>query len=161
LTYSLDCDSEYEPEKNVVFLTISVPELDPTFKLDISASRITFVGHASPPAGTNTASKVEPKTCSSYTLPFFMLDLVRLTDQFPSTTFFFLDEFDLELFSEVEEVKRVLTGKSLSLVLKKVEAKEDYWPRLTKEKVKLNFVKVRIASSFGRNDWLTISVTID
>lgn len=49
----------------------------------------------------------------------------------------------MDLFAEVEEVKRTLTGKNLSLVLKKKEAGEDYWPRLTKEKVKLNFVKVR------------------
>lgn len=59
------------------------------------------------------------------------------------------DEFDLELFAEVEESKRALTGKSLSLVLKKLEAKAEYWPRLTKEKVKLNFVKVSLPPFFS------------
>lgn len=95
-------------------MTVQVPELDPSYKLDISPSKISFSGHSTPPAATGTASKVEPKTY----------------------------EFELDLFGEVEEVKRTLTGKNLSLVLKKKEASEDYWPRLTKEKVKLNFVKV-------------------
>lgn len=107
--------SEHEPEKNIVFLTISVPELDPSYTLTLTPGHITFSGHTTLPPTTATASKVEPKTY----------------------------EFDLDLFAEVEEVKRTLTGKNLSLVLRKQEAGEDYWPRLTKEKVKLNFVKVR------------------
>lgn len=106
--------SEQEPEKNIVYLTISVAELDPNYKLDISSSKISFKGQTTPPPQTSTAAKIEPKEY----------------------------EFNLELFSEVEELKRTLTTKSLSLVLKKVELGEDYWPRLTKEKVKLNFVKV-------------------
>jgi hypothetical protein len=49
----------------------------------------------------------------------------------------------------VEEVKRTLTTKNLSLVLRKKEAKDEYWPRLTKDKVKLNYVKVRLLSCFS------------
>ena len=56
------------------------------------------------------------------------------------------DEFDLTLFDAVTESKRTLNGKNLSIVLLKSEAKEDYWPRLTKEKLKLNYVK----TDFGK-----------
>lgn len=109
--------SEFEPEKNIIYLTVSIPELDPSYKLEVTSNKLTFSGHSTPPAATATASAVEPKTY----------------------------EFELDLFGEVEEVKRTLTGKNLSLILRKKEASEDYWPRLTKEKVKLNFLKVRPA----------------
>lgn len=100
-------------------MTISVPSLDPSYTLTIAGSKITFSGQSIPPPSTGgTASKVEEKTY----------------------------KFDLELFAEVEEVKRTENTKQLSLVLKKVESSADYWPRLTKEKVKLNFVKVRVQS---------------
>lgn len=129
LSYTTEADlnnallySEFEPEKNVVFLTINVAELDPSYKLEITPTHISFSGHPTPPAATATASKVETKTY----------------------------EFELDLFAEVEELKRTLTGKSLSLVLKKKEATEDYWPRLTKEKVKLNYVKVSRQSTVAR-----------
>ncbi|KAM0788454.1 hypothetical protein ACM66B_001588 [Microbotryomycetes sp. NB124-2] len=105
--------SETEPEKNVIYLTINVSELDPSYKLDIRPTKLSFSGHSKQVGGTGTAAKAEPTTYS----------------------------FDLDLFAEVEEVKRNLTGKSLQLVLRKKEAKEDYWPRLTKDKVKLNFLK--------------------
>lgn len=98
--------------------TVNVPELDPSYKLDVNGSKLSFSGHSSPPQASGTASKVEPKTY----------------------------EFELELFGEVEEVKRNLNGKALSLVLQKKEAKEDYWPRLTKEKVKLNWLKVSLGT---------------
>lgn len=99
----------------MVFLDVAAPDLDPSsVKLEITGTKLSFSGHTAPPTASGTASKVEPKTY----------------------------EFDLELFAEVEELKRNLTGKSLSLVLKKKEAQEDYWPRLTKEKVKLNWLKV-------------------
>ncbi|KAG6372459.1 HSP20-like chaperone [Boletus reticuloceps] len=46
-------------------------------------------------------------------------------------------EFDLELFAEVdpERSDRRLTSRSLVAVLRKREAKLEYWPRLTKEKL--------------------------
>ncbi|KAF9258614.1 HSP20-like chaperone [Marasmius fiardii PR-910] len=52
-------------------------------------------------------------------------------------------EFDFDFFSEVvpEESSKRLTSRSLYLVLRKKELKEEYWPRLTKEKVKNAFVK--------------------
>lgn len=106
--------SESEPLKNLVYLTINVPELDPSYTLELTSTHISFSGHPTLPAATGTAAKVEPKTY----------------------------EFELDFFAEVEELKRTLTGKHLALVLKKKEAQEDYWPRLTKEKVKLNYVKV-------------------
>jgi hypothetical protein len=108
--------SEFEASKNIVYLTINVAELDPSYKLDLTPTHISFSGHPTLPAATGTAAKVEPKTY----------------------------EFELDFFAEVEEVKRTLTGKHLALVLQKKEAQEDYWPRLTKEKVKLNYVKVSL-----------------
>lgn len=50
-------------------------------------------------------------------------------------------ELSLELFGEVEEVRRTLNGKSLALVLRKKELGAEYWPRLTKDKVKLQYIK--------------------
>ncbi|KAF8203763.1 HSP20-like chaperone [Pholiota molesta] len=51
--------------------------------------------------------------------------------------------FDLELFKEVvpEKSKSSLTSRSLSLVLLKKDKQSEYWPRLTKEKVKNAFIK--------------------
>ncbi|KAJ7596613.1 HSP20-like chaperone [Mycena floridula] len=51
--------------------------------------------------------------------------------------------FDLQFFDEVvpeDSIKRLST-RSLYLVLRKKENKEEYWPRLTKEKVKNAFIK--------------------
>lgn len=48
-----------------MFLTISVPELDPSYTLTISGAQIAFKGHSTPPTTGGTASKVEPKTCLS------------------------------------------------------------------------------------------------
>lgn len=108
--------SEFEPKLNIVYLTVNVAELDPSYKLELTPTHISFSGHPTLPAATGTAAKVEPKTY----------------------------EFELDFFAEVEEVKRTLTGKHLALVLQKKVAQEDYWPRLTKEKVKLNYVKVSL-----------------
>lgn len=51
--------------------------------------------------------------------------------------------FDLEFFEDIipEESKQHLSAKSLYLVLRKEKAQEEYWPRLTKEKVRLHNVK--------------------
>ncbi|SGY97456.1 BQ5605_C035g11405 [Microbotryum silenes-dioicae] len=104
---------EHESEKNIVYLTIAVPELDPSYELSIEGQHIKFSGRSTPPKGTNTASTVAAKTFA----------------------------FELELFAEVEELKRTLNGKNLSLVLRKKVAQEEFWPRLTKEKQKLNYLK--------------------
>ncbi|KAI5298215.1 hypothetical protein KEM56_004238 [Ascosphaera pollenicola] len=50
---------------------------------------------------------------------------------------------DLELFDEIvpEESKQKHTSRGFDLVLRKKEAKEEYWPRLLKEKKKVHFLK--------------------
>ncbi|EAU92963.1 wos2 [Coprinopsis cinerea okayama7 len=51
--------------------------------------------------------------------------------------------FDIDLFEEVdpEASKNNLTTRSLVAVIRKKELKEEYWPRLTKEKVRNAFIK--------------------
>jgi len=103
--------SDLDFTKNVIFLTINAPELEPDYQLDITASKLTFKGVTKAAAGS---------------LPHRQY------------------AFDLELFGEIEpesaKKSEHLTGKSLSLVLKKKELKEDYWPRLSKDK-RVNFIK--------------------
>ncbi|KAF8887773.1 HSP20-like chaperone [Infundibulicybe gibba] len=52
-------------------------------------------------------------------------------------------EFELEFFAEVvpELSTKKLTTRSFNLTLRKKEKKTEYWPRLTKEKVKNAFLK--------------------
>ncbi|OPC76576.1 hypothetical protein B4N89_47105 [Embleya scabrispora] len=52
-------------------------------------------------------------------------------------------EFGLEFFAEIdpENSTRKLTSRSLSLILRKREAKLEYWPRLTKEKARSQHIK--------------------
>ena len=52
-------------------------------------------------------------------------------------------EFQLEFFEEVdpEQSRKSLTSRHLALVLRKKEKKAEYWPRLSKQKVKSTFVK--------------------
>lgn len=51
--------------------------------------------------------------------------------------------FDLDFFDEIDVAnsKQHLTAKCLYLVIRKFTAQEGYWPRLTKEKVRLHNVK--------------------
>lgn len=51
--------------------------------------------------------------------------------------------FDLDLFDKIdlEQSKVSQTSKSLYLVLRKKEAKLEYWPRLSKDKIRLHNVK--------------------
>ncbi|KAI5304152.1 hypothetical protein KEM55_000195 [Ascosphaera atra] len=50
---------------------------------------------------------------------------------------------DLELYAEIdpEESKKHHNARGVSLVLRKKEAKEEYWPRLLKEARKVHFLK--------------------
>jgi len=50
---------------------------------------------------------------------------------------------ELEFFAEVDpaESKTAHTARDVAFVLRKKEAKEEYWPRLTKDKAKLHFLK--------------------
>jgi len=103
--------SDHDDTKNVIFLTINAPELEPDYQLNITASKLSFKGVTKAAAGS---------------LPHRQY------------------AFDLELFGEVEpesaKKSEHLTGKSLNLILKKKELKEDYWPRLSKDK-RVNFIK--------------------
>ncbi|KAG9314725.1 HSP20-like chaperone [Chiua virens] len=51
--------------------------------------------------------------------------------------------FDLEFFAEIDPDKSSvrLTSRSLLLVLHKKEMQSEFWPRLTKEKIKTPFIK--------------------
>ncbi|MGW0607735.1 p23/wos2 family protein [Streptomyces sp. NPDC002640] len=65
---------------------------------------------------------------------------------------------DLDFYAEIDPQKssQRLTSRSLSLVLRKSETKEEYWPRLTKDRafhVKTDFDKwVDQDEQDGRND---------
>lgn len=50
---------------------------------------------------------------------------------------------ELEFFAEidVDESKVNHTARDIELVLRKKELKEEYWPRLLKEKAKVHFLK--------------------
>jgi hypothetical protein len=50
---------------------------------------------------------------------------------------------DLELFAEIDpkESKISHSGRDVSLVLRKKELKEEFWPRLLKDNKKMHFLK--------------------
>lgn len=52
-------------------------------------------------------------------------------------------ELNLEFFAEIEpeQSRKHIAGNKISLVLRKKEAQEEFWPRLLKEKVKLHYIK--------------------
>ncbi|GAA5867244.1 hypothetical protein JCM1840_004996 [Sporobolomyces johnsonii] len=105
--------SAEDPSRNLIMLTINAPELDPDYTLSIDGNKLSFSGKTHQLASQGTAAQLEAKTYA----------------------------FELELFDEVEEVRRALSGKSLYVVLRKKTAKDEYWPRLTKDKVRLNWLK--------------------
>ncbi|PLW49541.1 hypothetical protein PCANC_09015 [Puccinia coronata f. sp. avenae] len=103
--------SSDDPARNIIYLTINATDLQPGYSLTFpTSSSISF-------KGTSGDSKaISPKS---------------------------LEIDSLELFGEIDleaERKEKLTGKSLQLVLTKKDLKEEYWPRLTKDK-RVNFVK--------------------
>ena len=51
--------------------------------------------------------------------------------------------FDIELFDEIlpEETKKSVTSRAIVLILRKKAARAEYWPRLTKEKVRNQWIK--------------------
>ncbi|GAA5974180.1 hypothetical protein JCM11641_003310 [Rhodosporidiobolus odoratus] len=110
--------SESDPARNLIFLTIDAPELDPSYTFEVSGNKLTFKG--------KTHELDSPKGTAAH------LDAKSY-------------ELDIELFDEAEEQKRALSGKSLKVVLQKKTPKEEYWPRLTKEKVRLNWLKTDFA----------------
>lgn len=98
--------STSDPEKNYVFLTISVPDVPPkALKLDLKSTGLTFTG-------TSDSKKI------TYHL-------------------------DIEFYEEVDvdNSKTNHTAKNIELVLRKKELKEEYWPRLLKDKAKAHFLR--------------------
>lgn len=63
-------------------------------------------------------------------------------------------QLDLEFFKGVksEEVKQTLTGNALKLHIPKAEKGLEYWPRLTKEKVKLPYLKTDFTEWVDEDD---------
>ncbi|GAA5869980.1 hypothetical protein JCM16303_001860 [Sporobolomyces ruberrimus] len=102
-----------EANRNIVYLTINAADLSPDYKLDVAGNKISFQGKTVQQDSKGTAAAAGGKEY----------------------------EFELELWEPVEVLRKDLKGKSLFVVLKKQEMKEEYWPRLTKDKVKLNFLK--------------------
>ncbi|KFY23655.1 hypothetical protein V491_02453 [Pseudogymnoascus sp. VKM F-3775] len=95
-----------EPEKNYIYLTISVPDCKPEdLKLDLKPTGLTFSGKS------DSLKK-------SY-------------------------HVELELFAEidVDNSKINHTSKNIELVLRKKEAKEEFWPRLLKDSKRVHYVK--------------------
>ncbi|GAB7361715.1 hypothetical protein MBLNU230_g1762t1 [Neophaeotheca triangularis] len=98
--------SATEPEKNVILLTISVPDVDPKkMELDIQPTYLKFSGY--------------------------------------SATVKVNYEVKLDFYAEIEPKETRLNHNSskIEMVLQKAEAKEEYWPRLLKDKVKVHFLK--------------------
>ncbi|WFD27757.1 p23 chaperone protein wos2 [Malassezia nana] len=104
--------SASEPEKNVIMLTINVPNMKPeATKCELTTNALHF-------ESTIEADASKGIVGNKYV-------------------------FDLDFFEEVvpAESKQHLTAKSLYLLIRKEKAQEEYWPRLTKEKVRLHNVK--------------------
>ena len=98
--------SSSDPEKNYIYLTISVPDVSPqTIKLDLKPNRLTFTG----------------------------------TSDSKKTTY----HLDIEFYGEidVENSKTNHSAKDIQMILRKKELKEEYWPRLLKDKAKVHFLR--------------------
>jgi len=56
--------------------------------------------------------------------------------------------FEIEFFAEIDpsETKTHPSGRDIELILRKKELKEEYWPRLLKDKAKVHFLK----TDFGK-----------
>ncbi|KAL9939598.1 hypothetical protein V8E36_001415 [Tilletia maclaganii] len=105
--------NESDPEKNLIMLTINAPNLPPppATKLDLSATGLKFESEVA----ADKQKGIEGKHYA------FQLD--------------FFDEID------VENSKQHQNAKQIYLVLRKAKAQEEFWPRLSKDKIKLHFVK--------------------
>ena len=56
----------------------------------------------------------------------------------------------LNTCTELQETKRIATSRAIVLVLRKKTSKQEYWPRLTKEKPNRNWVKTDFAKVGAR-----------
>lgn len=98
--------STTEPEKNYIYLTISVPDVPKSsLKLDLKPTSLTFTG----------------------------------TSETKKTTYHLHLEFYAEI--DVENSKTNHSAKDIEMILRKKELKEDYWPRLLKDKAKVHFLR--------------------
>ncbi|TKX21944.1 CS domain-containing protein 1 [Elsinoe australis] len=98
--------SSSDAEKNHIYLTISVPDVDPKqITLDIQPTYLDFKGYSETKKATYAVK--------------------------------------LEFFEEIDpkESKIHHTPRDVELVLRKKELKEDYWPRLLKDKSRVHFLK--------------------
>ncbi|KWU43537.1 HSP20-like chaperone [Rhodotorula sp. JG-1b] len=101
--------SDSDPERNIIYLTIAAPELDSDFDLKVSdGNKLSFHGKSRAVSSKGTAADLDAKEF----------------------------QFEYELFGDVEEVRRGLTGKGVQVVLRKKDLSDEYWPRLLKEKGK-------------------------
>ncbi|KAF4554807.1 Wos2-like protein [Elsinoe fawcettii] len=98
--------SNTEAEKNHVYLTIAVPDVDPKqIKLDIQPTYLDFKGYSDTKKATYAVK--------------------------------------LEFFDEIDPAESKIhhTPRDVELVLRKKELKEEYWPRLLKDKSRAHFLK--------------------
>ncbi|KAG9051231.1 hypothetical protein FS837_010518 [Tulasnella sp. UAMH 9824] len=108
--------SETEEEKNIVYLTINLPDVqENTIKYELTPKSISFAAKAG-----NASKGIAEKDY----------------------------EFKLDFFEEVvpEQSKKRINSRDISLILRKKEKKLEFWPRLTKEKLKIPFIK----TDFGK-----------
>jgi hypothetical protein len=109
-----------EPEKNYIYLTISVPDVPKSsLKLDLTPTSLTFTG----------------------------------TSETKKTTYHLYLEFYEEI--DVENSKTNHSAKDIEMILRKKELKEEYWPRLLKDKAKVHFLRTDFdkvcAGTFGES----------
>ncbi|TFK30688.1 HSP20-like chaperone [Coprinopsis marcescibilis] len=113
--------SESEAQNNIIYLTVNLPDIQPpTLEYKLTQTSISF------------KAKVGD-----------------VTKNIPEKEF----AFDLDLFADVvpeeagaksdglQESTSKLTTRSFTAVIRKKEAQAEYWPRLTKEKVRNAFLK--------------------
>lgn len=98
--------STSEPEKNYIYLTISVPDVPKSsLKLELKPTSLTFTG----------------------------------TSETKKTTYHLYLEFYEQI--DVENSKTNHSAKDIEMILRKKELKEEYWPRLLKDKAKVHFLR--------------------
>ncbi|WFD01238.1 p23 chaperone protein wos2 [Malassezia yamatoensis] len=105
--------SSEDEEKNLLYLTFNVPNLEEgdKTKLEITPTHL----HFSATVPDDTAKGIQG---NKYI-------------------------FDMDFYEEVKagHEKKQLTAKSLFVIIPKAKKAEEYWPRLTKEKIRLHNVK--------------------
>ncbi|KAI0393541.1 HSP20-like chaperone [Xylariaceae sp. FL0594] len=98
--------SSSDPEKNFIYLTISVPDVPKeNLKLDLQPTSLTFQGHS---------------------------ETLKRTYH-----------LELSFYAEIDPAESKIhhTARNVEMKLRKKELKEEYWPRLLKDKAKVQFLK--------------------